>query len=104
VRPFHEEGIHIPVVRADQFGLLVPVEINSLDTLQLQERQKRLLGLRLGDCIENFTHREIAEQLRVYRESATVALGELKKARIISVDRKQIRIIRRSRLERAARE
>ncbi|MGA2419729.1 MAG: Crp/Fnr family transcriptional regulator [Candidatus Acidiferrum sp.] len=57
-----------------------------------------------NDCVRGITHREIAEQLRVYRESATAALGELRKAGIIAVERKQIRIIERARLERAARE
>jgi CRP-like cAMP-binding protein len=42
--------------------------------------------------------------LRVYRESATAALGELKKAGIIEVERKRIRIVHLNRLERAARE
>lgn len=36
--------------------------------------------------------------------TATAALGELRKAGIIAIDRKQIRIIDRERLERAARE
>jgi len=30
--------------------------------------------------VPNMTHREMAEHLRVYRESATTVLGELKKA------------------------
>jgi len=57
-----------------------------------------------GDRLNNMTHRQIAEHLRVYRESATEALGELRKAGIIAIDRKQIRIINRDRLERAAHE
>jgi len=40
----------------------------------------------------------------VYRESATAALGELRKAGIITMGRKEIRIVNRGRLERAARE
>lgn len=56
------------------------------------------------DCIHNMTHKEIAEHLHVYRESTTAALGELRKAGIITVERKRIRIIHRARLERAARE
>lgn len=55
-----------------------------------------------GDCIRNMTHRQIAEHLHVYRESATEALGELRKAGIIAIERKQIRIIHRGRLERAS--
>ena len=42
--------------------------------------------------------------LRVYRESVTAALGELRKAGIIAVDRKRIRVLNRIRLERASRE
>jgi CRP-like cAMP-binding protein len=56
------------------------------------------------DCVHNMTHREIAEHLRVYRESATAALGELRKAGIITMGRREIRIVHRGRLERAARE
>lgn len=56
------------------------------------------------DCVHNMTHREMAQHLRVYRESATAALGELRKAGIITMCRKEIRIIDRTRLERATRE
>ncbi len=57
-----------------------------------------------GDSLRDIRHKEIAEILHVYRESATEALGELRKAGIIAVSRKQIRIIDRGRLERASRE
>jgi CRP-like cAMP-binding protein len=57
-----------------------------------------------GDWVRDFTHEEIAVRLRVYRESATAAIGELRKAGIIVVQRKRIRILDRLRLERAARE
>jgi CRP-like cAMP-binding protein len=63
-----------------------------------------LLGRAEGDLVHNMTHTELAQHLRVYRESVTAALGELKKAGIIEVKRKQIRILHRARLERAARE
>lgn len=56
------------------------------------------------DCIEDLTHKEIAGQLRVYRESVSTALGELRKAGIIAVDRKRIQVLDRVRLERASRE
>jgi CRP/FNR family transcriptional regulator, cyclic AMP receptor protein len=65
---------------------------------------KLLLQKAREDCVENMTHREIAEHLRVYRESATAALGELRKAGIVAVERKRIRILDSARLERAARE
>lgn len=56
------------------------------------------------DCVEHLTHQEIAGKLRVYRESVTTALGELRRAGIIAVDRKRIRVLDRVRLERASRE
>jgi CRP/FNR family cyclic AMP-dependent transcriptional regulator len=65
---------------------------------------KLLLQRAEEDFIRNLTHKEIAEHLRVYRESLTAALGELRKAGIIAVERKQIHILDRPRLERAARE
>jgi hypothetical protein len=55
------------------------------------------------ESVEDLTHQEIAQHLRVYRESVA-ARGELRKARIIAVNRKRIRILNRLRLERAARE
>jgi CRP-like cAMP-binding protein len=54
--------------------------------------------------VDGITHREIAEHLRVYRESATNALGDLRKAGIIALERKRIRILDRQRPERATRE
>ena len=57
-----------------------------------------------GDYVRNMTHRKLAEHLRVYRESATTVLGELRKAGIISIERKQIRILDWERLKRASRE
>jgi CRP/FNR family transcriptional regulator, cyclic AMP receptor protein len=57
-----------------------------------------------GDLVQNVTHRDLAEYLHVYRESATAALGDLRKAGIISIGRKKISILDRARLERAARE
>ena len=65
---------------------------------------KLLLNDAKDDCVHDVTHKEIAERLRVYRESATSALGELRKAGIIAIRRKCIRITNRARLERASRE
>jgi len=65
---------------------------------------KLLLERAEGDEVRGLAHAEIAEKLRVYRESATAALGELRKAGIVTVGRKRIRILDRGRLERAARE
>jgi CRP-like cAMP-binding protein len=63
-----------------------------------------LLSNAEDNCVRDLTHKEIAERLRVYRESATSALGELRKAGIIAIERKCIRITNRARLERASRE
>ena len=79
-------------LEATSFQLLVP----RLASLLLARADK--------GCVKGLTHKDIAEHLRVYRESATAALGELKKAGIIAVERKQIRIVDEARLVRAARE
>jgi CRP-like cAMP-binding protein len=80
----------------------------DLDATSFQQLIPRLANLLLeiadGDLIQDITHKELAQRLHVYRESATAALGELKKAGIIEVKRKQIRILHRARLQRAARE
>lgn len=80
----------------------------DLEGMSFRHLLPRLAGLLLekaeGDSVMNMTHKELAEHLRVYRESATTALGELRKAGIIAVERRQIRILDRARLERAARE
>jgi CRP-like cAMP-binding protein len=80
----------------------------DLDATSFHHLIPRLAGLLLeradGDVVQNMTHKELAERLRVYRESATAALGELKRAGIIDVKRKKIHILHRARLERAARE
>jgi CRP/FNR family transcriptional regulator, cyclic AMP receptor protein len=80
----------------------------DLDATSFHQLIPRLAGLLLeradGDLVQNLTHKELAQHLHVYRESATAALGELKKAGIIEIRRKRIRILHRARLERAARE
>lgn len=80
----------------------------DLDATSFRQLIPRLAGLLLrmadGDVVRNVTHKELAQHLHVYRESATGALGELKRAGIIEIGRKQIRILHRGRLERAARE
>lgn len=82
--------------------------LTDLEATSFRQLLPRLAALLLekadGDLVRDLTHKELAQQLRVYRESATVALGELKKAGIIEVERKQIRILHKTRLERAARE
>jgi CRP-like cAMP-binding protein len=83
--------------------VLLDLESTSFKHL-IPRLAKLLLEKAEGDYIHNMTHQEIAQHLRVYRESATAALGELKKAGIIEVERKRIRIVHLKRLERAARE
>jgi CRP/FNR family transcriptional regulator len=79
-----------------------------LEDVSLRPLIPRLARLLLNRADENvvrdLTHKEIAQQLRVYRESATSALGDLAKAGIISIERKLIQIIDRTRLELASRE
>lgn len=80
----------------------------DLDATSFRQLVPRLAALLLqraeGDVVRNLTHKDLAQHLHVYRESATAALGELKKAGIIEIGRKKIQILHRARLERAARE
>jgi CRP-like cAMP-binding protein len=57
-----------------------------------------------GDEVKRLSHQDIADRLGVHRESVTIALNELKAAGIIETGRKQIAILDRKRLERAATE
>ena len=83
----------------------VLLELESTSFQGLLARVASLLLDRAQDgLIQDLTHKDIAEHLRVYRESVTSALGELRRAGIIAVDRKRIRILNRPRLERASRE
>ncbi len=89
---------------SDRFvHVLLDLEAPSFRHL-IHRLAKLLLERAEGDCVQGVTHKEIAEHLRVYRESATAALGELRKAGIMAVERKQIRILDRVRMERAVRE
>ena len=80
----------------------------DLDATSFRQLIPRLACLLLeradGDLVRNLTHKELAQHLHVYRESVTAALGDLKKAGIIEIGRKRIRVLDRARLERAARE
>jgi CRP-like cAMP-binding protein len=83
----------------------VLLDLESTSFRGLLPRIATLLLERAQDgIVQNLTHKELAEHLRVYRESVTTALGELRRAGIIAVDRKRIRILNRPRLERASRE
>ena len=80
----------------------------NLEATSFRQLMPRIASLLLeraqNDSVEDLTHQEIAQHLRVYRESVTAALGELRKAGIIGIGRKRIRILNRLRLERASRE
>ena len=54
--------------------------------------------------VAGMTHKDLAGHLDVYRESITATLGELRRAGIIKIERKTIRILHRERLQRAAQE
>lgn len=54
--------------------------------------------------VKGLSHQEIADRLGVYRESATMALNEMKLAGLIEIGRKRIVILDPKRLERAAAE
>lgn len=85
------------------FHVLMDLEATSFRGL-IARTARLLLERASKDGVHNMTHREIAEHLHVYRESASEVLGELRKAGIIAVRRKQIRILDQARLERASRE
>lgn len=55
-----------------------------------------------GGEVRGWSHQEIADQLGVYRESATMALNEMKMAGLIGLGRRKIAVKDRKRLERAA--
>ena len=81
------------------------LELETSSFRQLIPRLARLLLERAeGEWVSKLTHKEMAERLRVYRETVTSAVGELRKAGIVEVERRRIRIVDRGRLERAARE
>jgi CRP/FNR family transcriptional regulator len=54
--------------------------------------------------VAGMTHKDLADLLAVHRESITATLGELRRAGIIAIERKTIRILHRERLERATQE
>jgi CRP/FNR family transcriptional regulator len=85
--------------------LRVLADLESTSFCALLPRVAGLLLERAIDGrVEGLTHQEIAEQLRVYRESVSETLGQLRRAGVIAVERKRIRVLDRARLERAARE
>jgi CRP-like cAMP-binding protein len=63
-----------------------------------------LLEKEENGIVAGMTHKELADQLGLHRESITSTLGELRNAGIITIERKTIRILHHERLERAAQE
>ena len=89
---------------SDRF-VRVLLNLESTSFRQLMPRIASLLLERAqDDSVDDLTHQEMAQYLRVYRESVTAALGQLRNAGIIALGRKRIRILNRHRLERASRE
>lgn len=88
----------------ERFGRFV----DSVETHALKGTLPRVATLLLekvqGDVICGFTHKDLADELGVHRESVTVALGELRRAGIIATERKTIRVLQSARLERATRD
>jgi len=82
--------------------------VRELDGAALRNLIPRMAALLLERAetgvVSGVSHQDLADRLGVYRESATAALGELRKAGIVKLARKKICILQRDRLERAARE
>jgi CRP/FNR family transcriptional regulator, cyclic AMP receptor protein len=82
--------------------------LHKMETLARKGLIPRLAILLLekaeNGVVAGMTHKDLAEQLGVHRESITATLGELRRAGMIKIERKRIFILRRERLERATQE
>jgi len=82
--------------------------LHKMETLALKGLIPRLATLLLEkaehDVVAGMTHKDMADHLAVHRESITATLGELRRAGIITIERKTISILQRERLERATQE
>ena len=82
--------------------------LHKMETLARKGLIPRLATLLLekaeNGVVAGMTHKELAENLGLHRESITATLGELRRAGIITIERKTIRILQPERLDRAARE
>ena len=82
--------------------------LHKMETLALKGLIPRLAALLLEkaerDLVTGMTHKDMADHLAVRRESITATLGELRRAGIVTIERKTIRILHRERLVRAAHE
>ena len=82
--------------------------LRRMETLARKGLIPRLATLLLEraehDVVAGMTHKDMADHLAVHRESITATLGELRRAGIITIERKTIRILQRERLDRATQE
>jgi CRP/FNR family transcriptional regulator, cyclic AMP receptor protein len=82
--------------------------LHKMETLARKGLIPRLATLLLetaeNDVVTGLTHKDLASHLGAHRESITAALGELRRAGIVAIERKKIRILRRGRLEHATEE
>lgn len=91
----------------EAFGRRVIEAEQQLEDIAFKGLVARLASLLLREADENgevrgLSHRDIAERLGIYRETATNGLKELKAAGIINIGRKRIHITDRARLRLAA--
>jgi len=92
----------------EAFGKRVIDAEQQLEDIAFKGLVARVASLLLREAsdgeVKGFSHRDIAERLGVYRETATNALNELKSAGIITIGRKRISITDRERLKQVAAE
>jgi CRP/FNR family transcriptional regulator len=90
----------------EAFGKRVIDAEQQLEDIAFKGLVARIASLLLreakDDVVTGLSHRDIAERLGVYRETATNGLNELKTAGIITIGRKRISIVNREELKRAA--
>jgi len=82
--------------------------LHKMESLARKNLIPRLATLLLEkaehDVVVGMTHKDLADHLGVHRESITATLGELRRAGIITIERKTIHVLHRERLERASQE
>ncbi len=82
--------------------------LHKMETLARKGLIPRLATLLLekaeNGVVAGMTHKDLADHLGLHRESITATLGELRRAGIITIERKAVRILQPERLERAAQE
>jgi CRP-like cAMP-binding protein len=90
----------------EAFGKRVIEAEQQLEDIAFKGLVARIASLLLREAedgeVKGLSHRDIAERLGVYRETATNGLNELKSAGIITISRKRISITDRERLRQVA--